>query len=377
MSKEKFKHYLEWFLLAAAVIVFYKTFDSLHIIYDVFKMILTILTPFIVGGALAYFLYPICKKMEVILEKTKKPWVIKRRLSLSVFITYFAFLLLLAILLLYLIPLTINNVMDFISKSGQYVEQFDQLVTSTFSDPKLVAFLQSTFNDFQIPFDRLLNFDVLKYAQGAINTAGVLLSWIMGIVICPYVLFERRNLMRIFDQFMGMFIDQKKIALIHYYVRKVHVIFSNFIYGKAVDSLIIGIIAYIGFSLLNLKFAFMLALIIMVTNMIPYFGPFIGGIPVVIITLIVMNPITAIWVALFIFALQQFDGLILGPAILGDSVGISPFWIIFAITLFGGLFGFLGMFLGVPLIAVIRMIILEVRDYQTKNSNKKLTDEIE
>ena len=141
--------------------------------------------------------------------------------------------------------------------------------------------------------------------------------------------------------------------------------------------MIIGIIAYIGFSLLNLKFAFMLALIIMVTNMIPYFGPFIGGIPVVIITLIVMNPITAIWVALFIFALQQFDGLILGPAILGDSVGISPFWIIFAITLFGGLFGFLGMFLGVPLIAVIRMIILEVRDYQTKNSNKKLTDEIE
>ena len=133
--------------------------------------------------------------MERILEKTKKPWVIERRLSLSVFITYFAFLLLLAILLLYLIPLTVNNVMDFISKSGQYVEQFDQLVTSTFSDPKLVAFLQSTFNDFQIPFDRLLNFDVLKYAQGAINTAGVLLSWVMGIVICPYVLFAKCNMM--------------------------------------------------------------------------------------------------------------------------------------------------------------------------------------
>ena len=108
----------------------------------------------------------------------------------------------------------------------------------------------------------------------------------------------------------------------------------------------------------------------MITNMIPYFGPFIGGIPVVIITFIIMSPIKAFWVALFIFALQQFDGLILGPAILGDSVGISPFWIIFAITLFGGLWGFVGMFIGVPLIVVIRMVIGDILAYK---SAKELT----
>lgn len=371
LNKERLKRYVDFFLLAVAIIVFYKMFDSLRVIYDVFKMIVAIMTPFIVGAALAYLLYPVCKKVEGLLTKTNKEWVKRKKLSLAVFITYFGFLIILVVLLIYLIPLTISNIVDFANKSGLYYEQFESMVTSSLNDPKLVEMIQSTLQNFQIPIDKILNFDIMKYAQGAINTASVLLSWIMGIVICPYILFERRNLMRIFDQVMGLMINQKQLSLIHIYARKVHVIFSNFIYGKALDSLIIGIIAYVGFSLLNLKFAFILALIIMVTNMIPYFGPFIGGIPVVIITLVVMSPINALWAALFIFALQQFDGLILGPAILGDSVGISPFWIIFAITLFGGLFGFLGMFLGVPLIAVIRVILLETIEYR-RNRKQEL-----
>lgn len=367
------KRFLDIFLLAVAIIIFYKTFDSLHIFYDIIKMILGILTPFIVGGTLAYFLYPICKMIEQRLENVNNPWVVQRKMSLSVFITYFSFLILLIILFAYLIPLTITNVVEFANKSGEYFNQFEEIVMNTFKDPKVASWVNSFLDNFQQSNEKILNFNLFQYAQGAINTASTLLSWLMGIVICPYVLFERRNLMRIFDQVAGIFIDEQKIKQIHYYVKKIHIIFSNFIYGKAIDSLIIGVIAYIGFTLLKLKFSFLLALIIMVTNMIPYFGPFIGGIPVVIITLVVMDPITAIWVAIFIFVLQQFDGLILGPAILGDSVGISPFWIIFAITLFGGLFGFVGMFIGVPLIAVIRMILLDIIAYRKEKINKSST----
>lgn len=364
MKKERLKRYIEIFLLAVSIIVFYKMFDSLSILYDGFKMIMSILLPFIVGGAFAYFLYPLCKVVEGLLVKTNHRKIIEKKLSISVFITYFSFLILLIVLLTYLIPLTITNVIDFLSKAPQFYDQLIVLVETVIKNEKLLSVIEPLIAKIQFPVDSFLNFDVFKYAEGAISTAGTVFSWIMGLVICPYFLFERRNLMRIFDKIASLFIDENKIKFIHSYALKIHHIFSDFIYGKAIDSLIIGIIALIGFSLLKLKFAFVLALIILVTNMIPYFGPFIGGIPVVIITFIVMSPIKAVWVALFIFALQQFDGLILGPAILGDSVGISPFWIIFAITLFGGLWGFIGMFIGVPLIAVIRMVLLDILEYK-------------
>lgn len=369
MSKGRIRLLLEVFIVAVAIIVFYKAFDSLSNIFGFFNMILSIMTPFIVGAILAYFLYPLCKVVEKQLEKTKNEKIIKRRLSIAVFITYFSFLIILIILLNYLIPIAITNVIDFANKSSVYYEEFEQLITTAFSDPKILSYVQEIMTRVQIPIEQLVNFDFAKYAQGAISTASTLLSGLMGIVICPYILFERRNLMRVYDKIMGIFINEKYINLSHVYARKIHVIFSNFIYGKAIDSIIIGIIAYIGFTLLGLKFAFVLALIILVTNMIPYFGPFIGGIPVVFITLIVMNPLSAIWTAIFILALQQFDGLILGPAILGDSIGISPFWIIFAITLFGGLFGFVGMFIGVPVIAVIRMILIDIIELK-KNKAK-------
>ena len=146
----------------------------------------------------------------------------------------------------------------------------------------------------------------------------------MGLIFCPYILIEAEKLARIFDRFMLCFISQENLNLIHGYAIKSHRIFGNFIYGKFIDSVIIGLIA------------------LLLTN---------GIMP-------------AIWTALFIFALQQFDGLILGPRILGDSVGISPFWIICSITIFGSLFGFLGMFLGVPLICVIRMFFNDFLEYR-------------
>ena len=319
---------------------------------------------------MAYFLYPLCKGVESLLLKTKNKKIIEKRLSLSVFITYFSFLFILIVLMTYLIPLTINNIIDFLSKAPQFYEELETFLSNVIKNEKILSWIEPLLEETQLPVDSFFNLDIFKYAQGAISTASTVFSWLMGLVICPYFLFERRNLMRIFDQVASIFIDDKKIQFIHVYALKIHRIFSDFIYGKAIDSLIIGIIALVGLSLLKIKFAFVLALIIMITNMIPYFGPFIGGIPVVIITFIIMSPIKAFWVALFIFALQQFDGLILGPAILGDSVGISPFWIIFAITLFGGLWGFVGMFIGVPLIVVIRMVIGDILAYK---SAKELT----
>ena len=135
---------------------------------------------------------------------------------------------------------------------------------------------------------------------------------------------------------------------------------------KFLDSLIIGIIAFIGLAILKVKFFPILAVFILITNMIPYFGPFIGGFPAVLVALMTGDLFHALAVLVFVFALQQFDGLFLGPKILGDVVGISPFWVLLSITVFGHFFGFIGMFLGVPMICVIRMLFNDIIDFHNK-----------
>jgi len=133
----------------------------------------------------------------------------------------------------------------------------------------------------------------------------------------------------------------------------------------------------VGLTILKIRYALLISVIVGVTNMIPYFGPFIGAVPAVIITFF-DSPINALWVTIFIFVLQQFDGLILGPKILGDSVGLSPFWIIFSIVLGGGLYGVIGMFLGVPVIAIVITFTNRLIDWQLeKKSIKRYEEDIQ
>ena len=145
-------------------------------------------------------------------------------------------------------------------------------------------------------------------------------------------------------------------------------LFSSFIIGKAIDSLIIGLLCFVIMSLCQLPYAVLISAIVGVTNMIPYFGPFIGAVPGVLIMLLV-SPIKALIFAILILVLQQFDGLILGPKILGDSTGLKPLWIIFAITIGGSIAGVLGMFLGVPVIAVLRYLLNRFLQYRLEKRN--------
>ena len=146
-------------------------------------------------------------------------------------------------------------------------------------------------------------------------------------------------------------------------MRKSNEIFGGFIIGKIIDSAIIGVLCYIGCLILNIPSSLLVAVIVGVTNVIPFFGPFIGAIPSILIVLI-QSPIHGIYLAIFILILQQVDGNIIGPKILGDTTGLSSFWVLFAILVAGGLFGFFGMLLGVPVFAVIYYIFQEIIKYR-------------
>jgi predicted PurR-regulated permease PerM len=173
----------------------------------------------------------------------------------------------------------------------------------------------------------------------------------------------------------AIFADQK-VNNLKRFCKKADSIFGKFIVGKAIDSLIIGGICFIGLIILKIRYPLLISIIVVVTNMIPYFGPIIGAAIAFVITSF-YNPIQGLWVLIFVFLLQQFDGMILGPAILGDKVGVRPLWIIFSVALGGSLFGVIGMFLGVPAIATIRVLIVYFVNRKWKKKKIKFKNELD
>lgn len=365
MQKFKFKQYSGLLILGLILIVIYKVFDP-----SWFSFILKAFYPVLIGGALAYFLEPIVKKLAKLFNQSSNNFLVKHQRVISVMIVFLGLILLLIVVLNWLIPTFMGYAIELINNIDTYVSNFDKTINETFKDEKIREFIIMGANKVGGAIKSLSVNDYLEMIALAGKTGSTLLTILMGLIFCPYILIETKKLLSIFDRLMLCFIDENKLALIHEYAYKSHRIFGEFIYGKFIDSVIIGLIALVGFGLMNLPFFPLLAFVVFITNIIPYFGPFIGGVPVTIVVFLIEGLMTGLATGVFIFILQQFDGLFLGPHILGDTVGISPFWIITSITVFGSLFGFFGMFLGVPMICVIRMFFDDFVAYRHNKKNE-------
>lgn len=367
------KRYGGIFILAVAVIIFYKLFDSLGIFVDTFKFLLSVFTPVVIGSILAYFLYPIAKFIEKRFEK-KKGFLHNHRRVLSVLISFFSFILIIILILFYLIPILTEMIMNLTNLVNTYLQDFDENAANVIADESMLRFVTEIQNQIINFMQTFVFTNPMAHIGSVFSVASTLITWILGFVFCPYILIERDSLYLLFNRICLLFMSQKQLDIVHSYSLKCHKIFGGFVYGKFIDASIIASIALIGFSLIGLKFFPLLALVVLITDMIPYFGPFIGGIPIILFALLSSGLVPAIWTTIFILCLQQFDGLVMGPAILGETVGISPFWVIFSITVFGRMFGFIGMFLGVPLICIIRMFF---NDYLTYRKNKAQNSKLE
>ena len=196
---------------------------------------------------------------------------------------------------------------------------------------------------------------------------------LMGLVISIYIILDKRKLKRSARKIVYAISPRKKEEEVWETMKQCSHIFNGFLIGKMIDSLIIGIICLIAMSILRLPYALLLSLIVCITNMIPYFGPFIGAIPGVLIYLFIDFRLALIF-AIMILILQQFDGLYLGPKILGDQTGIKPLWVIFGITVGGAYFGVMGMFLGVPVVAVIMYLVNLYLDKKLKKQKSSSFD---
>ncbi|GAB6109159.1 AI-2E family transporter [Fusibacter bizertensis] len=286
----------------------------------------------------------------------------------SIFITVIIFLTFITILGFVIFP----NIIDAVSSLIKAIGAIDMTNAVDFSFLKKIDFnnvylkqLQQTIIDTLTPMlQKLTNITgtaVLIIVTQLQQITSGLISFMISLVIALYMLAEKNDLIARIKRLLHAYFNDKQVQWVIYISKKSDMIFKDFVIGKLIDSTIIGFLSYFVFIFFGFEYSVVIALIVGITNMIPYFGPFIGAIPAGVITLIAnpTHPIEVVYILLLILIIQQLDGLVIGPFILGDSVGVSAFWIIVAVTIGGASFGILGMFLGVPVCVLIKTLIEE------------------
>ena len=334
-------------------------------IWGMIKALVNVAMPFIVGICLAFIQVPIVNKLENFFTKRvfrKHPHQRAIRI-LCTFISLFIVLGLIAAFLVIVLPKLLTSIEQLI----YYITVFINENSSTISTLLLkYDFITIEGDELVIMWENILSSatDYISLVlENIMSISSVLIDLVIqifvGFVSAFYILMDKERLCAKAKKICYALFKKNTCEVLIKWTRRANYIFTGFISGKIVDSLIIGVLCYLGMNLFNFEYSLLISVIICFTNVIPYFGPFIGAIPSVLILLIV-NPISAVEFAIFILALQQIDGNIIGPLILKDYVGLSSLWIMIAIVVGGGLFGFAGMLLSVPVFSLVYAIIKSV-----------------
>lgn len=382
------------FIVLALLIIVAKTVDNLTGVVVAIKTFLLngkkIISPFIYGFCIAYLVNPlVCFFEKKLKSKIKSQRALR---NISILITYIALFGCIFLIMKYFIPEVMTSAYNFANTLPESLASFEDNLYKFFDKIEFinsedVVYAFNIASSYMMDYTKNIPLIISKYFNGntitallssTYNIASYLINILLGIVISLYLLAGKEKFINYLKKIIYAFFADKKVTLFIHNMRRIDSIFKNFIVGKTIDSTIIGILCFIGLNILNTPFIMLISVIVGVTNMIPYFGPFIGGVPAVFIVLLTM-PSKALLVAIFILILQQFDGIILGPKILGQTVGISPIWIILSITIGGAVMGPLGMFIGVPVFASIKLFFCEYVDmtYSTKYGNIDVDNLIE
>ncbi len=350
-----------------------------HAVSDGLARILNVLMPFIIGILIAFILNPIIRWLACFFFEKCKIKSLKVCKVIATVIAYLCVLGIITICILFIVPQIIKSITEVIN-----------------SLPQLYTLTYEFFNNLQ---ERLPNTDVsevrkivndtlpdvISYIKDfASNLVPVIYSasvyivkWVLNIIIAiivsVYMLTDKKNLLHSIKLILYSFVPVKYIGQTIMILKECYLIFTKFIVGKAIDSTIIGILCFLLMNIFHLEYALLISVIVGITNMIPYFGPFIGAVPGVLV-LLMISPLKSLGFAVLILVLQQFDGLYLGPKIMGDTIGLKPLWIIIAITLGGNIGGILGMFLSVPLVAILGYLLGLLLDYRLKKRSFKAED---
>ncbi|WDV46185.1 AI-2E family transporter [Clostridiaceae bacterium M8S5] len=355
MDNKKIKiPYLNIVPVAVIIMLLYKIVNN----DNVAPMFYKIINPFLGGFLIAYILNPFIRMLE---KKLKCKRVLSITISYLLVLGLVIFIIIIAVPKIYNnfvelaknLPDFINEMRDFLKNDINNIELLQKYNIAEYID-NAIANLGKTGN-----IAKLMDYagqGIGSIASTALGFTHVMFNLMVNSIIAIFLLYNKEDFVKGLKRMLFAFMDNKNANKTLAIYKEIDDTFSRFLIGKILDSAIIGVICFVLLLITGNPYALILSTIVGITNMIPYFGPFIGAGPAILITLFV-SPIKALWTALIILGLQQFDGWILGPKILGDQVGIKPFWIITGILIGGALFGLVGMFIGAPLIAVIKIFI--------------------
>lgn len=350
-------------IVVILAISFYLSVMKFTKLSEISKSIINIMRPFIIGFSLAYLFNFIMRFYETRMILKINPNIRHRnKRVISMIMTYITVAILVTLFFKFVLPQVADSVSGIISDFPRIVNRLyhysEKLVYNfDISDQARRAVNQRIIEFGRQAIDFVTNL-VPFFANFFINVLTGIWNLVLGIIISIYILADKENFTAMCKRFVSAIFTQKKGERIFYVARLSNDIFGKFIVGKIIDSCIIAFITFIILYVTKMPYYILLTFIIGVTNVIPFFGPFIGAVPAILIVLFI-DPVKALWLILIIFIIQQLDGNIIGPKILGGSIGISSFWILFSLLIAGKLLGLLGMIIGVPVFAIIHTLFNE------------------
>lgn len=368
------------FIVACSVIIFYLSISQLGMVLNKISGAIGILQPFIIGFSIAYLLNFVLRFYEdkVFKYKWAKKVKAKSKRGLGLLFTYVTAIIVTYLFIKFVLPQLFDSIIGLINDIPMYINETTKFIDKLLLELNIEEQYLHLIND---NFKEFINY-VVKVCTNLIPVLGNFLTniassiWniILGIIISIYLLIDKEKFCALSKKITYALLPKASANKVIEITHMSNDTFGKFLVGKIVDSAIIGILTFIILTICKIPYTILISVIVGITNIIPFFGPFIGAIPSVIIILFV-DPIKALWFLVIIFIIQQLDGNIIGPKILGDSIGISAFWILFSILVAGKFLGLVGMIIGVPLFAVVYAIIKEIVEDRLKKKGLKVDTE--
>ncbi len=373
-TKKDWSKWIYWFLLGIALILVYKGLDNYDSVMNGIKGLMNVLSPFIVGIFIAYLLYMPARKFEEWFNKVKIKFIRKRSRALSVITVYLIILAIIIVLFSCIMPIVFGSIADFLNNLQGYitsaVENYNKLPEDSFFKGQIV---QDVIHSLQnINIKQYFNVEqIIGYVTNAISAVFSVIDIFIAIIVSIYILTERKQIIAFLKKLTGAIFKENTYKNIDKYFNNSNEIFFKFIASQFLDAIVVGILVTIALTIMKVKYAPLLGFFIGMFNMIPYVGAIIATVIAVLVTLITGGLSQAIWMIIVVVILQQIDANIINPKIVGQSLKISPLLVLFAVTVGGAYFGILGMFLAVPVIAILKILINDYIEYKNKLKEQK------
>ena len=371
--KKKFSKWMYYFLLAVAIIIVYKFFDNFTAIGETIGNFFGVIKPFFAGALLAYLLYIPASRIEKKLTKSKRKFLKHKSRGLSVLITYILAILVIILLVNVILPVVLESVLELVNNFQWYwntaIEKLNALPEdSILKSQQAEDVIKNVGEAIQnIDLKQYINTEkITGYVKSALGVASGIFNIFVSIVVSVYILLQRNQIINFFEKLTMAIFDKKTCDKIEKYIDSTNKIFFKFISSQLIDAIIVGILVTIAMSIIGVKYSVLLGFMIGLFNIIPYFGAIIAVAISILITVITGGISKALIMAIVVIILQQIDSNIINPKIIGNSLEISPLLVIFAVTVGGAYFGVLGMFLAVPVVAVLKIVVNDWIEFKSK-----------